>query len=163
MSTWYSCNDCGNELQIPDICECRKNKVGRTKIERVDPPDGVADHLYYAGEDIDHNDLVYIGIDGAIYKVRNAIVERHTKNGTIMRIHGVDYEGIECGCCQKTFWVDTSTIPNRGCWTCPYCTGLTIDERVKDADVIKLKFSTFTRKIQDQLSDMQRAVDNLEK
>lgn len=133
-----------------------------SKVERVDPPDGIADHLYYAGEDIDHNDLCYLGIDGAIYKVRNAIVARHTNNGTIMRFDGVDYEKVDCGVCNKGFFVDMSSIPQRGCWTCPYCTGLTIDDRVKNADVIKQKFSTFSRTMQDNLLDMQRQLDKLE-
>lgn len=141
----------------------------KSKISRCDPPDGYKtppdgyrDCLYYAGEDIDHNDLVYLGIDGCVYKVRNAIVARHGKYGTIMRVEGVDYEGIECGVCKKIFYVDVSTIPERGCWTCPYCTGLTIDARVKSAGVLKLKFKTFNRKMQDNLSDMQRQIDNME-
>lgn len=136
----------------------------KSKIECTTPPDGYRDCLYYAGEDIDHNDLVYLGIDGCVYKVRNAIVN-YTKingKGRIIQVDGVRYEDVECGCCKKTFWVDMSSIPERGCWTCPYCTGLTIDERVKSADVMKLKFSTFKRKMEDNLHDMQSQIEKLE-
>lgn len=148
------------------------------RIERVDPPDGVADHLYYAGEDIDHNDLIYIGIDGCIYKVRNAIETyppkehfmKQTEHSNPKRklrirhcIDGNEYESVDCGCCNKTFFVDQSSIPERGCWTCPYCTALTVDERVKDADVIKKKFETYRRTMQNNMDDMQRALENLEK
>lgn len=135
----------------------------KTKISRVDVPDGLADHLYYAGEDIEHNDLCFLGVDGLIYRIRNAIDTYPPKESfDMIVVKGIKYEPIDCGVCHKRYFVDTCGIPERGCWTCPYCTGLTIDSRVKTADVIKKKFDNFSRKMQDALQDMQRQVDLLE-
>ena len=80
-----------------------------------------------------------------------------------IEINGRECTGITCDCCHKEFFVDMGELPHRGCWTCPYCTCLMMDNRVKDADVIKLKLKTFTREMEDSLQAMNVAISNFDK